>query len=701
MAETTSNVRIHDLPDAILSTIFSLVSDTRSRNAISLVCLKWYSLERSTRTSIALRGNIRDLFLLPTCFQAITHLDLSLLSPWGHPLLNSTPNPVLLAHFLRRAFPSIISLTVYARNPLTLHLLAPQWPNLRHVKLVRWHQRLPAPLGYDIVPLLEHCRSLSSLDLSHFYCWTEDIPPALEAHPSIAASLSRLDILAISSSEGFKSHELLSITAACPNLRELLAMCIFDHRYMDFVGDETLLALASNCPRLSLLHLADTSSLSKDRGDLDDERHSSEASKISHITLVDLFASLPLLEELILDVCQNVRDTQTALELLNSKCPRLKCLKLGQFQSICRGIGSRLDGIALCKRLESLSIKNAADLTDSCLIAIALGCPKMAKFEVEGCKRITELGMRKMACILRRTLIDVKISCCKHLNAVCSLRALEPVQDRIQRLHIDCTWESIQRREGKASILNELAGFVDFQTERRSVICEETSAKKKCKYSIDVDSLDIRANGNGFPTRTWAKLQYLFLWIRVGELLTPLALAGLEHCPALEEMRIKVEGDCRQQPRPSEHAFGLSTLARYTRLSKMHLDCGGVIGYALTAPPGQMDLSLWERFYLNGIGNLNLSELNYWPPQDRDVNQRSLSLPAAGLLAQCVTLRKLFIHGTANEHFMMFLLRITNLRDVQLREDYYPAPENDTSTEMRVCSCCRFEDALNRRQIPD
>jgi hypothetical protein len=114
-----------------------------------------------------------------------------------------------------------------------------------------------------------------------------------------------------------------------------------------------------------------------------------------------------------------------------------------------------------------------------------------------------------------------------------------------------------------------------------------------------------------------------------------------------------------------------------------------------------VDLSPWERFYLNGIGRLNLTELNYWPPQDIDYNKRSLSLPAAGLLAQCRTMRKLFVHGTANEHFMMFLLKVQTLRDVQLREDYYPAPENDNSTEMRIDSCSRFEDALNRRAIPD
>ena len=133
----------------------------------------------------------------------------------------------------------------------------------------------------------------------------------------------------------------------------------------------------------------------------------------------------------------------------------------------------------------------------------------------------------------------------------------------------------------------------------------------------------------------------------------------------------------------------------------MQLDCGDTRGYALTAPSGQMDLSLWERFFLGSIGTLTLNELDYWPPQDEDVNQRSLSLPAAGLLQECASLRKLFIHGTAHEHFMNFFLKIPILRDVQLREDYYPAPENDMSTEMRVGSCSRFEDALNRRIIDD
>lgn len=702
----------HDiLPDAIMSNIFSLITDTRTRNAMSLVCLKWCKLERSTRKSLALRGNIRDLNQVPVCFQAINNLDLSCLSPWGHPLLESSSNPSLLAKLLSHAFPSVVSLTIYARSPLTLHFLAPEWPKLSHVKLVRWHQRFNAPIGYDFFALFEHCPSLSSIDLSHFYCWTEDLPTAFELYPSIAASLSHLNLLVGHSfTEGYKSHELLSITSACPNLSQLLATCVFDHRFLGFVGDETLLSIASNCPRLSLLHLADSTALSSNSSRADpnnnDEGYASEDARISPTALGDFFESLPLLEELVLDVGNNVRDTWPALELLNSKCPRLKSLKLGQVHGICREIDSSMPaaGVALWKGLESLSIKNSADLTDSALIAISLGCSNLTKFEVQGCNKITKMGMQIFARVLEKTLVDVRISSCKYLNTVCSLQALEPIRDRIQRLHVDCVWESVEQysqdheiRGESSSSSHEACGFKDFQTEKRIMMSEEEASLKKKAKCCD-------GSGNGFSScsDTWTKLKYLSLWIAVGELLNPIRLAGLENCPILEEIQIKVVGDCRNQQKPVFMAeFGLNSLVNYPQLSRMHFDCGDAIGFALTAPRGYADLSLWERFYLNGIENLNLKELNYWPPQDMDVHQRSLSLPAAGLLSQCRSLRKLFIHGTANEHFMSFFLKIPTLRDVQLREDYYPAPENDTTSEMRVDSCYRFQDALNRRHIPD
>ncbi|KAL3502668.1 hypothetical protein ACH5RR_037117 [Cinchona calisaya] len=149
--------------------------------------------------------------------------------------------------------------------------------------------------------------------------------------------------------------------------------------------------------------------------------------------------------------------------------------------------------------------------------------------------------------------------------------------------------------------------------------------------------MEFDSSGNGLCSTSCDRLQCLSLWIGVGKLLTPLAVAGLVDCPNLEEIQIKVEGDCREWSKHDQFPFGLGILLQYPRLTKMHFDCGDTIGYAHTALSGQMDLSQWERFYLLG-GDLNLSELNNWPPKDGDVNQRSLSLPAPGLLQQCLTL---------------------------------------------------------------
>ncbi|XP_068653994.1 F-box/LRR-repeat MAX2 homolog A [Aristolochia californica] len=697
-----TSASMRDIPEEILGNIFALITDTRTRNCLSLVCRKWHDLERATRTSLSLRGNVRNLFLVPICFRAVTHLDLSLLSPWGQPPLHSSPSDPTLALRLAHAFPSLTSLTLYARTPETLALLAPRFPRLVHVKLVRWHQRAQSPLGSDFSSLFHSCSSLSSLDLSHFYCWTEDLPPALQAYPSTAASITCLNLLSISCSEGFKSNELLAISSACPNLAQFLATCTFDPRYMDFVGDETLVALASNCPRLRLLHLADASALSGARPDPESDGYTADDARISCAALDNVFALLPLLEELALDVCQNVRDTGRSLEALHTKCPSLRALILGRFHGVCKAVGPQLDGIALCRGLESLSVKNCADLDDYGLIAIAQGCPKLTKFHIQGCKMVTDMGFRKFASILSHSLVDVGISACKNLDGTASLLALEPIRHRIQRLHIDCVW----KEQGTSS-----NGIIhDFDLNELDSNQPVLPPKgKKSRYTNEAGNCSRfggSSNGgynNQNSCRTWWRLSYLSLWVPVGGLLTPLLAAGLDSCPELEEIRIKVEGDCRRRPKPTVQAFDLAALSRYSRLLKLRLDCGDVIGYVLTAPSGHMDLSLWERFFLTGIGDLNLTELDYWPPHDRDVNQRSLSLPAAGLLAQCSTLRKLFIHGTTHEHFLTLLLndRNSNLRDVQLREDYYPAPENDMSTEMRVDSCTRFEDALNRRNIND
>ncbi|KAI3799005.1 hypothetical protein L1987_34293 [Smallanthus sonchifolius] len=67
--------------------------------------------------------------------------------------------------------------------------------------------------------------------------------------------------------KGFKAQGQKEITKACPNLKELSMACMFDPRYIAFVGDETLASIVVNFPKLSLLHLADPSALQNARYD--------------------------------------------------------------------------------------------------------------------------------------------------------------------------------------------------------------------------------------------------------------------------------------------------------------------------------------------------------------------------------------------------------------------------------------------------
>jgi len=801
---------VSDMPHAILTDIFSLISDPRSRNSMALTCWDWYSLERQSHTSLSLRGNICSLQELPMCYKQVCSLDVSLCSPWGYSLFQSTPNGEEIGNVLKAAFPNVTELTVYVRDALDIQMVAWLWPELEIVHLVRWHQRAmdneaSIALGLEIEGLLRMCGKLKVLDLSKFYCWTEDIPPALQAGSAVAANLRSLNLLKLSP-EGFKSQEVGAITAACPNLEEFYILCEFDHRFLDSVGDEALLVIANSCRQLKVLHLVDTNEFTVSHGNADDHGYAREDSNISRQGLEAMFKALPHLEELTFLLSQNVRDSGPAFEVFATHCKRMRSLKLSNFHGVCRG--PQPDGIALCSGLLDLSIKDCADLMDSGLEAIATGCKKLSKLGLRGCKWISEDGLRNCVDSLAYSLKDVEVAFCRLLPTSATLRALQPIQKSITRLHMDCVWDEANPVEGVPSPASvselrsqELIGFctadagtsrlgegisgwqdinfgvcgagnrlgemtrrkreslaphrLDSQRRRLGVaengresqgLCAESngsvqariwgavprSSQLRTGFSRDggkggtevimsngkhgqgperdiIHSSELHQVGSlgrhasdPLLEKSWKSLQFLSLWIAVDKRISSLPSMGLGCCPILQEVKIRVEGDCRGRPKPNVHMWGISAFQRYTMLAKLELDLGEVTGYSLSAPEGFMDLSLWERHFLGGVQALHqLTELDYWPPSDKEVNRRGLSLPAAGLLSQCSTLRKLFVHGTAHEHFLMMLVRCENLRDVQLRGDYYPAPECETSTEMRTVSCQRFEAAVANRGFPD
>ncbi|KAL2651527.1 hypothetical protein R1flu_019655 [Riccia fluitans] len=202
--------------------------------------------------------------------------------------------------------------------------------------------------------------------------------------------------------------------------------------------------------------------------------------------------------------------------------------------------------------------------------------------------------------------------------------------------------------------------------------------------------------------KVWGELQCLSLWVEVGVVISPLPSMGLGRCPALTEMTIKVEGDCKSLKKPAPFdQWGLASLGRYSNLKKLNLDLSEVVSFSMSAPEGKVDLQVWERYFLGGLDQLQLCDIDYRPPSDKDLNYRGLSLPAAGVLSQCPTLRKLIVHGSAHEHFLSMIGSCPCLRDCQLRWDYYPAPEYETNTEVRIDSTRRFEALIAEKGWPD
>jgi hypothetical protein len=41
----------------------------------------------------------------------------------------------------------------------------------------------------------------------------------------------------------------------------------------------------------------------------------------------------------------------------------------------------------------------------------------------------------------KKTLVEVRVSCCKYLDVVATLRDMEPICESVRKIHIDCIWD--------------------------------------------------------------------------------------------------------------------------------------------------------------------------------------------------------------------------------------------------------------------
>lgn len=120
---------------------------------------------------------------------------------------------------------------------------------------------------------------------------------------------------------------------------------MFDLRYFGFVGDDVFLEILVNCKDFRVFYFVDILFLI---GNFDEDGFGIEDVGFLMKGLVGFFFELCLIEELVLDVCKNVRGSWVVLEVLVLKCFNLRFFKLGYFYGICKVIEFYLDGIFFC-----------------------------------------------------------------------------------------------------------------------------------------------------------------------------------------------------------------------------------------------------------------------------------------------------------------------------------------------------------------
>eukprot|EP00850_Spirogloea_muscicola_P018991 SM000180S03516 [mRNA] locus=s180:225571:229166:- [translate_table: standard] len=711
MPKSTS---IMDLSSEIILQIMSLVDDVRTRNCMSLACRAWNEWERQTRDKLALKGNNGELQLVPQTFTQVEYLDLSRCSPWGYPL-QIQDRPYLPA-LLQDSFPRVKSLKFYVREADDVRTVAKIWPCLKvshrgcmlnfskscnyATSLVRWHNKAHKDLvnleaGVELIPLLQMCTQLTALDLSEFHCWTNDVPTAMQACPQTASNLLKLNLLKLSAEDNFTNSQLVTIARHCPKLEELSCVCESDPRYQDALSDAGLLAIARSCTGLRRLCLTDKGKLLDPRSSIEIqestlsakgfiEKRSGKVTDLLAVCCLHMKAfsrELPELQDLKIMLSQRVQDGAACMEALSMNCSGLTSLHLGCFEAG-GDLIKTMSSSSFRLSLRELTLKHRPGVSDRGAHEIADSFRQLSKLSLCNCPSLTRAGLRCLAQSLP-ALVEVSITQCRTIPTKHLLAALTPMRQRLRALSLDCDWRSSAPSERPPA-----------DGRRGGLRSGDASQPGPDRMPfVDDDQLPARP--------FWPSLKALVVWAPLGALLTPLITAGLDICPALAEVKVEVEGACPDLAGPGARAFGLACLACFPSLACCRINLSKVTGFSASCPPGFTDVSLWERFHLNGIQHLPMTSLEYWPPTDKDLNRRPLSMVSAGILSSCAKVRKLLVHGTVSEHVLFMLKRMTELRDVEVWGDYYPSPEDEMSSEMRLASSKRFEAAMLSRGYVD
>ncbi|CAJ1941182.1 unnamed protein product [Sphenostylis stenocarpa] len=345
----------NSLPDELIVEIFSHLQSKSTRDACSLVCRRWFRLERRTRTTLRIGATHLFLDLLPARFSSLRNLYID----------ERLSIPLHLGR--RRPTDEDGDLESVCLSDTGLSSLGEGFPKLHRLGLI-WCSNVSSN---GLASLARKCTSLKALDLQGCYVGDQGLA-------AVGQCCKHLEDLNLRFCEGLTDSGLVELAVGVgKSLKSLgVAACAK-------ITDISMEAVGSNCRSLETLSL--------------------DSEFIHNRGLVAVAQGCPTLKVLKLQ-CINVTDD--ALKAVGTSCLSLELLALYSFQRFTdKGLRAIGNG---CKKLKNLTLIDCYFLSDKGLEAIATGCKELTHLEVNGCHNIGTLGIEYIG---RSCQIIVSVMC--------------------------------------------------------------------------------------------------------------------------------------------------------------------------------------------------------------------------------------------------------------------------------------------------
>ncbi|KAL5163551.1 F-box/LRR-repeat protein 4 [Glycine soja] len=343
---TDHAMRGHDwintcFPDDLIVEIFSRLHSMSTCDACSLVCRRWFRLERLTRTTLRIAStHLSSLHRLPTRFSNLRNLyiDQSLSIPLH--LVKMLPNyEEGDLDFLRL-------------SDAGLSALGQDFPKLHKLGLIR----CSSVSSDGLTPLARKCTSLRALDLQ--VCYVGD-----QGLAAVGQCCKQLEDLNLRFCHRLTDTGLVELALGVGKSLKSLGVAACTK-----ITDISMEAVGSHCRSLENLSL--------------------ESETIHNKGLLAVSQGCPALKVLKLH-CFDVTDD--ALKAVGTNCLLLELLALYSFQRFTdKGLRAIGNG---CKKLKNLTLIDCYFISDKGLEAIATGCKELTHLEVNGCHNIRNLGL--------------------------------------------------------------------------------------------------------------------------------------------------------------------------------------------------------------------------------------------------------------------------------------------------------------------